>query len=85
MYSSFILSLKVRKCTTSAFHLLVAQNRKASPAPPSGQEKPVSNHRNPPVVRERERERERVNALRIDGLCIHITQVKVFAFKMFVK
>ena len=48
--------------------------RKASPAPPSGQEKPMSYHRNPPVVRERERERERerVNALRIDNLCIHI-------------
>ncbi len=33
--------------------------KKASPAPPSGQEKPMSYHRNPPVVRERERERER--------------------------
>lgn len=31
-------------------------NKKASPAPPLGQEKPMSYHRNPPVSRERERE-----------------------------
>lgn len=29
-------------------------NKKASPAPPLGQEKPMSYHRNPPVSRERE-------------------------------
>ena len=39
-------------------------NKKASPAPPSGQEKPMSHHRNPSAVRERERERERVKLLR---------------------
>ena len=33
-------------------------NKKASPAPPLGQEKPMSYHRNPSVSRERERERE---------------------------
>ena len=33
--------------------------KKASPAPPSGQEKPVSYHRYPPVSRERERESKR--------------------------
>ena len=33
-------------------------NKKASPAPPLGQEKPMSYHRKPSVVRERERERE---------------------------
>jgi hypothetical protein len=32
--------------------------KKASPAPPTGQGKPVSYHRNPPILRERERERE---------------------------
>ena len=37
----------------------LSTNRKASPVPPTGQEKPMSNHRNPPVARERERERER--------------------------
>ena len=35
----------------------LSTNRKASPVPPTGQEKPMSNHRNPPVARERERER----------------------------
>ena len=50
-------------------------NKKASPAPPLGQEKPMSYHRNPPVSRERERERVNRSA---DGLCLHISWVLVF-------
>ena len=45
-------------------------NKKASPAPPLGQEKPMSYHRNPPVSR------ERVNRS-ADCLCLHTSWVLV--------
>ena len=53
-------------------------NKKASPAPPLGQEKPMSYHRNPSVSRERERERERVNRS-ADCLCLHTSWVIGFS------
>lgn len=36
-------------------YVSVTTKKKASPAPPSGQEKPMSHHRKPSAVRERER------------------------------
>lgn len=47
-------------------------NKKASPAPPLGQEKPMSYHRNPPVSR------ERVNRS-ADCLCLHTSWVICFS------